>query len=105
MAKVYKIGEHSFTQREDGLYICDEPFTMTDDECQDWRLDDCNDGYLMATFYVDDRYSPLAILIPGESSRADFDAYTDSVCEERKCCIMIAHKIPDNFLGGIYFDH
>lgn len=100
MSKVYKIGTHTFTQRNDGLYMCDAPFTMTDDECQDWMLEDRNDGYHLVLSEHGDVYTPLAVYMPAETKREAYDSYTDSICETCKCCIMIANKIPDNFMGG-----
>lgn len=100
MAKVYVLGEHTFTQRDDGLYMCDIPFTMTEEECDSWRREDSNDGCQLVTIEENDLYVPLAVYKPGEVQRDVYDRYLDSIGKECECCIMVANRIPDNFLGG-----
>lgn len=102
MAKVYKIGEHTFTQRDDGLYMCDEPFTMTHHDTIVWMCDKNNDGYHLATKEESGLYTPLAVHIPAEASRDVFEAYTDSLCETYHVSIMCAADPHPEFLGGAF---
>lgn len=93
-AGIYKIGDHDFSQRDGGLYMCEEGFPMSLHECVTWKYKADNDGYQLVTRKDEGVYWPMAVYMPGKTERYIYDAYVESVCKDCNCCIVVADKNP-----------
>lgn len=103
MSRVYKIGEHTFTQREDGLYICDEPFTMSREECEEWMHSQEISKTLFARIDGAD-YVPVAVTINSELTDEKYRSYVTEFGES-DCARFTSCDLPVNYLGGLFYDN
>lgn len=99
MSKVYMIGDHTFTQRDDGLYMCDRQFTLTEEDCRRWMLDEQNADCILITREESGLHIPMAVYDPHEAAHSVYEDYVKGIRNNISCCVMLANILPENFEG------